>query len=294
MKGKKTTPNHLILIRPLNFGFNEQTSESNKFQDKSSLLFSEPEEAIDEFKAVVRTLIEHDISFTIFNETETDIIKPDAIFSNNWVVYTPNGPAYTMTMLTENRKAEVNHSLIIGQYDTKFENNDLPLEGTGSMVIDHENKKIYANLSSRTNYIVLSDFASKINYNLITFNSSDSNNDEIYHTNVIMSIGEKWAVICKDVIVDYKDVVSSLESDDKEIIYITEDEMKEFCANIFEVKDINGNLNILMSTTAYNSFNYNDKLNILNKYAKIICAPIHTIETIGGGSLRCMLTGVFL
>jgi hypothetical protein len=294
MKGKKTTPNHLVLIRPLNFSFNEQTSESNVFQNKPSLLFSEPEDAMDEFKSVVRTLLEHDISFTVFNEIETPIIKPDAIFSNNWIVYMPNGPAYTMSMLTENRKAEVNHSLIMGQYDTTFENSDMPLEGTGSMVIDHENKKIYANLSSRTNYTTLSNFASKINYKLITFNSSDSEDNEIYHTNVILSIGEKWAVICKDVIVDYENIISSLESDGKEIILITEDEMKKFCANIFEVKDINNNLNILMSTTAYNSFNYNNKLKILGKYANVVCAPIHTIENIGGGSLRCMLTGVFL
>jgi hypothetical protein len=206
----------------------------------------------------------------------------------------PEGCAYTMPMMAENRRAEVNHKLIIGPYNTIFESSLTPLEGTGSMVIDHINRKIYAGLSSRTNSNMLNLFASTINYDVITFNSKDSNYNEIYHTNVIMSIGEKWAVICKDVISNVKDVIDSLESDGKEIITITESEMKDFCANILEVRDKDNNTVILMSTTAYNSLNISDKLYSLTKYSNIVCAPINTIEEIGGGSLRCMLTGIFL
>jgi hypothetical protein len=295
MKGNQYTPNHLILIRPLNFGYNEETSQSNTFQNKvEDAFFNDLSDIDSEFRGVVNTLLYNNISFTVFNEIETPIIKPDAIFSNNWIVYMPDGNNYTMSMLAQNRKAEINKSLIIGEHNNMFENLEGPLEGTGSMVFDHMNRKIYAAISPRTNIYSLECFAKYVNYNLITFNTSHKEGEQVYHTNVLLSIGEKWAVICTDVI-DYPfDVIESLVSDGKEIIDIGYSELIEFCANIFEVRDINNDLVVLMSSSAFSTYSSMGKLKYFEQYVKVACTPIHTIEEIGGGSLRCMLTGIFL
>lgn len=294
MKGNITTPNLAILIRPRNFSYNNQTCETNHFQNKNKLdvkLISR--DARNEFNILAKNLIDFNINSIILSEQKTNIKKPDAIFSNNWIVYMPNKQTYTMPMLNKNRKLEIDNNLIYKSAYRCFESSEESLEGTGSMVFDHMNKKIYSAISERTSTDTLIKFAKHVKYELIYFNTEDSNNNKIYHTNVMMSVGEKWAVLCKDVVTDSSELIKSLSNDNKEIIYITEDEMKDFCANIFELRDNDDNLTIYMSDSARNTFK-EDSLDILKKYADIISINIPTIESIGGGSIRCIITGAFI
>ena len=294
MKGSNSTPNMAILIRPISFSFNEETSETNTFQNESHLTATQIAELSQkEFNTLVQKLIDAKINVAVLAEHVTNIKKPDAIFSNNWVVYMPDGKTFTMPMLTKNRKAEIHHRLVIGNHYSFFENYEGALEGTGSMVFDHKNKKIYAAISPRTNEETLTEFAKHVNYDLISFDAVDANGVRIYHTNVLLSVGETWAVLCKDVISNRNAIIKSLEEDGKTIIYITEEQMGNFCANIFELRNSDDNLIIMMSTRAMKSFS-KEQLEKLFQHALVIPTPVNTIEDIGGGGVRCMITGNFV
>jgi hypothetical protein len=294
MKGKPTTPNMAIFIRPRNFSFNNETSDTNKFQKTPT---ESPAKTIElahkEFNNLIQRLIDAKINICVLGEQKTKITKPDAVFSNNWVVYMPNGKTYTMPMLAKNRRAEISEKLVIGSHYTFFETFNGALEGTGSMVFDHLNKKIYAAISQRTNEETLKEFAIHCEYDLVSFRASDKNSNEIYHTNVLMAVGESWAVLCKDVIDSHEEVVASLLEAGKEIIYITEDQMNNFCGNIFELRNTEDDLIIMMSTRAMSNFS-KKQLEILFSHALVIPTPVDTIEDVGGGGVRCMITGSFL
>jgi len=285
-----------ILIRPISFSFNNETAETNKFQKKSKGKNTNVTNlANKEFNNLVQKLIDARINVSVLAEKETSIKKPDAVFSNNWVVYMPKrNHVYTMPMLTKNRKAEIDNRLVVAQgHFSFFEDFKGALEGTGSMVFDHMHKKIYAAISLRTNKETLTTFAEHVQYELICFDAADSNGNEIYHTNVLMAVGETWAVLCKEVISNRNEVISSLEKDGKEIIYITEEQMNNFCGNIFELRNSNNDLIIMMSTRAMRGFS-KSQFESLFKHALVIPTPVNIIEEIGGGSVRCMITGSFM
>jgi hypothetical protein len=296
MKGNTTTPNLAILIKPLDFSFNNETSSTNLLQNPTELTTDEiHQRASHEFGNLLEGLISAKINVTVLSEKKSEILKPDAVFSNNWIVYMPDGRNFTMPMLAKNRRAEIDTSLILGYAYHHLEQYDkIALEGTGSMVMDHINKKIYAGLSSRTNDFLLREFAIPLNYKIISFNTEDVYGYEIYHTNVLMSIGEKYAIICDEVITENKEkVIKSLENDGKEIIYITEKQMQEFCGNIFEMRNNEDDLITIMSTRAYAGFNQ-EQIKSISKYSSIVTINVDTIENIGGGGVRCMITGSFL
>lgn len=289
----KITPNMAILIKPDCFSFNEQTAKTNSFQkhtDYNMTIVSE--QAKKEFNNLVKKLSSMKIPVLVFPEAESIDIKPDSVFSNNWIVYMPNGNTYTMPMLTQNRKLEVDSRYILGEYQTKFQKRGGVLEGTGSMVLDHANKKIYAAISKRTSLNEVVSFAKEVEYELISFDTLDSNGQAIYHTNVLMSIGETYAVICKDVIVDSRILIESLERDGKEIIYITEKQMRNFCGNIFELKNIDDKLVTMCSLRAMMYFTHK-QLESIYKHSLLVPVNVETIENVGGGSVRCMITGIF-
>ncbi|MGO4875666.1 citrulline utilization hydrolase CtlX [Pedobacter psychrotolerans] len=295
---------HLLMIRPVDFKFNEQTAGNNKFQvasgqsDVQSL-------ALNEFDGFVDLLRKNDVDVTVVDDTlqpET----PDSIFPNNWVSFHDDGSVYLYPMFSENRrlerrkeildglkeKFEVNHVSDLSFYETQY----AFLEGTGSMVLDRVNKIAYACLSVRTDQEVLDNFCLLTGYESVSFQAVDSTNFPIYHTNVMMCIGDQFAVICLDAIPNQEErlaVTLSLNSTGKQIIEITLDQMNHFAGNMLQVANQSGESLLVMSEQAYLSLTA-DQLNILEKYARMVYAPLYTIEKNGGGSARCMLAEIHL
>lgn len=292
------------MIRPVDFKFNEQTAGNNKFQvasgqsDVQSL-------ALNEFDGFVDLLRKNDVDVTVVDDT-LEPETPDSIFPNNWVSFHDDGSVYLYPMFSENRrlerrkeildglkeKFEVNHVSDLSFYETQY----TFLEGTGSMVLDRVNKIAYACLSVRTDQEVLDNFCLLTGYESVSFQAVDSTNFPIYHTNVMMCIGDQFAVICLDAIPNQEErlaVTLSLNSTGKQIIEITLDQMNHFAGNMLQVANQSGESLLVMSEQAYLSLTA-DQINILEKYARIIYAPLYTIEKNGGGSARCMLAEIHL
>ncbi|MDQ1139185.1 citrulline utilization hydrolase CtlX [Pedobacter agri] len=298
------TTNHLLMIRPVDFKFNEQTAGNNKFQ-VASTESDVQSQALKEFDGFVQLLRQNDVDVTVVDDTlqpET----PDSIFPNNWVSFHEDGSIYLYPMFSENRRLERRKEILEGLRD-KFEVNHVSdlsfyemqyafLEGTGSMVLDRVNKIAYACLSVRTDEEVLQNFCMLTGYEPISFQAVDGTNFPIYHTNVMMCIGDRFAVICLDSIPDQEEklaVTMSLTSSGKEIIEITLDQMNHFAGNMLQVANQSGESLLVMSEQAYLSLT-TDQISALENYARIIYAPIYTIEKNGGGSARCMLAEIHL
>ncbi|MCX3266342.1 citrulline utilization hydrolase CtlX [Pedobacter agri] len=298
------TTNHLLMIRPVDFKFNEQTAGNNKFQ-VASTESDVQSQALKEFDGFVELLRQNDVDVTVVDDTlqpET----PDSIFPNNWVSFHEDGSIYLYPMFSENRRLERRKEILEGLRD-KFEVNHVSdlsfyemqyafLEGTGSMVLDRVNKIAYACLSVRTDEEVLQNFCMLTGYEPISFQAVDATNFPIYHTNVMMCIGDRFAVICLDSIPDQEEklaVTMSLNSSGKEIIEITLDQMNHFAGNMLQVANQSGESLLVMSEQAYLSLT-TDQISSMENYARIIYAPIYTIEKNGGGSARCMLAEIHL
>jgi hypothetical protein len=293
------------MIRPVAFGFNAQTAGSNAFQNRDEDQQMVQQKARQEFDGFVKILRDNGVNVTVIEDT-VEPHTPDSIFPNNWVSFHDNGDVFLYPMQAENRRLERRED-IIRQLEDEFEAShviDLSrfevrgqfLEGTGSMVLDRDNKIAYACLSPRTNVEVLKAFCDYTGYRSVTFNAFDKKGHAIYHTNVLMAIGSAFAVICLDSItnkVEKEVVIASLQQTGKEIIDITFGQMNSFAGNTLEVKNGSGEILIVMSQTAYLSLTGDQKIT-LEKFGKLIYADINTIESNGGGSARCMLAEVHL
>ncbi|MBD1391881.1 citrulline utilization hydrolase CtlX [Mucilaginibacter glaciei] len=297
--------NNLLMIRPVAFGFNAQTADSNAFQIQHTDQQLVQQKAQQEFDGFVTLLRHNGVSVTVIEDT-AEPHTPDSIFPNNWVSFHESGDIILYPMQAANRRLErrediirqlernfkANHVIDLSSFEAK----DQFLEGTGSMVLDRVNKIAYACLSPRTNAEVLQAFCDYIKYTSITFNAYDQRGQAIYHTNVLMAIGSQFAVICLDSITDAQEkeaVTASLQSTGKEIIAITFEQMNRFAGNMLEVKNNAGEKLIVMSQTAFNSLT-NAQKTTLSKYGKLVYADINAIETNGGGSARCMMAEVHL
>jgi len=298
------TTNHILMIRPVDFKFNEQTAGNNKFQVASTET-NVQSLALKEFDDFVESLRKNGVDVTVVDDTlqpET----PDSIFPNNWVSFHEDGSVFLYPMFSENRRLE-RRSEILDGLKNKFEVNHISdisfyeqqhafLEGTGSMVLDRVNKIAYACLSVRTDEEVLNNFCLLTGYAPVSFQAVDGTNFPIYHTNVMMCIGDNFAVICMDSIPnsDEKETVAlSLINNGKEIIEISLEQMNRFAGNMLQVSNNNGEKLLIMSEQAYLSLNA-EQITKLEKYSRIIYAPIYTIEKNGGGSARCMLAEIHL
>ena len=304
MTNKQST-SHILMIRPVNFGFNEETAGSNAFQNRNTDKNGVHEKAVHEFDGMVNTLRNNDIDVIVVEDT-INPYTPDSIFPNNWVSFHEDGTAYLYPMQAENRRLERREDILNHLKDTfnlkhivdlsGYENENKFLEGTGSMVPDRENKIVYVCISPRTNTDVLALFCKQAGYTAISFDAVDEHNKAIYHTNVLMCIGSKFAVICMDSIPNPHEKVlvkESLLSSQKEIIEISFEQMNQFAGNMLEVQNKAGESLIVMSQAAYNSLLESQK-NSLKKYGKLVYADIRTIEDNGGGSARCMMAEVHL
>lgn len=300
------TANTVLMIRPASFGFNAETAVSNAFQ--GSVPMSEHQvqvKAVEEFDHFVNTLRTHNIDVLVIEDTPYPV-KPDAVFPNNWFCTLQDGTVATFPMHAANRRIEVRSDLIQILKDnfivtkvedwTTYDADDLFLEGTGSMIIDHENNVIYACLSPRTNKTLLEQFAHAHGYTVVSFHSIDDNNIEVYHTNVIMHLGAGYAVICLSCIKDEterKHVIDSLTKAGHEIINISMEQVRHYAGNMLQVISSDGTLHTILSLQAFDNLNEAQKQQ-LQLQTNLLPININTIETVGGGSVRCMMAEIFL
>jgi len=297
---------HILMIRPINFGFNEETAESNAFQqhnktDKASV----QQKALIEFNNFVTVLKNNGVDVIVVDDMP-EPYTPDSIFPNNWVSFHANGDIFLYPMQAENRRLERREDIINGLEDqfkvhhivdlSRFEDEGKFLEGTGSMVLDRDNKIAYACLSPRTDRHVLDIFCQQEDYTAVCFDAVDEKGKAIYHTNVMMCIGTQFAVICLDSVPNPHEKIiltESIKNSGKEIIDISFEQMNRFAGNMLEVQNNSGETLIVMSKTAYKSLTDEQK-NTLAKFGKIVFSDIDTIERNGGGSARCMMAEVHL
>jgi hypothetical protein len=297
--------NHILMIRPVNFGFNEQTADSNAFQNKAAQNNGANEAAQREFDGMVKMLCENGVDVTVVDDTP-EPHTPDSIFPNNWVSFHADGGVFLYPMQAENRRLERREDIINGLEDnftvkhvidlSRFEEDGKFLEGTGSMVLDRENKIAYACISPRTERGVLELFCQQAGYQPVAFDAVDEKGQAIYHTNVLMCIGSGFAVICLDSIPNPHEklmVKESLLSTQKEIVDISFNQMNHFAGNMLEVKNKAGETLIVMSKSAHDAL-FEEQKTTLKKNGRLVYSDITTIETIGGGSARCMMAEVHL
>lgn len=291
------------MVRPARFAYNEQTANNNFFQEKREIS-NLNEKALVEFDNFVKVLRDNKIEVIVVQDTESPY-TPDSIFPNNWFSTHQTGELVLYSMFAENRRAERKQDVLeaIRKHFSADKTIDLTfwekenkfLEGTGSIILDHSNKIAYACRSIRTDENVFIEFCRLMNFKPLLFNSFDENNKPIYHTNVMLSIGENFAVVCAESISDEnerKSVLDSLHQSKKEIIEISMEQMNHFGANVLEVNNIDNESCLIMSESAENTFT-TDQKNVIKRYSKIVSSPLQSIEQAGGGSARCMLAEIF-
>lgn len=296
----------ILMIRPSSFGFNEETAANNFFQTNPGISKKEVQQkALKEFDNMISILRDHGINVWVIDDTN-DPPKPDAIFPNNWLSTSPEGLVAVFPMYAASRRHEKRDD-ILQMLSGKFEIKDLQdwseyeaegrfLEGTGSMVIDHENKMIYAAISERTNISVLEKFAGANHFQAIVFLATDKEGRPVYHTNVVMTLGEKFAVLCEEAIDEEWELIAVrqiLESTGHSIISISRDQMHCFAGNMLELKNKNGENILVLSQTAFKSLR-KEQIQMLEAFAKLLPIPVPTIEQVEGGSVRCMMAEIFL
>jgi hypothetical protein len=292
------------MIRPVNFGFNAETAVNNAFQVAGQDIAAQ-EKAQKEFDGFVQLLRQNGVDVTVVNDTP-EPYTPDSIFPNNWVSFHQDGTIILYPMFAVNRRLERKPRVIqqIGnRFDirhtvdlTTYEPQDKFLEGTGSMVLDRDKKIAYACISPRTDKMILSDFAKKMNYRPVAFTAVDDKGRAIYHTNVMMCVADNYVVICLDSIADTSEremVVEVIKESGKEIITITLEQMNHFAGNMLQVENVKGEKLLVMSSQAFMALSAG-QVKKLESYNRILYSSLDTIETNGGGSARCMMAEVFL
>lgn len=310
MKAKKLSQaaSAVLMIRPKHFGFNPETSGSNVFQKKNKISNATiRKKTLEEFNHFITLLKKYAIDVIVINDT-AKAICPDAAFPNNWFSTHHNGKVILYPMAANNRRLErrtdifkllqTKHKFKVSASVnlTLYENAGLYLEGTGSIVFDHLNKIAYANKSSRTSPLLVKLLCMILNYSHEMFAAHSKKGKEIYHTNVMMTVAKGFAVVCAESITSKKErnrVVKKLTSTGHEIIDITFKQMEKFAGNMLQVKNKKGELITIMSKSAFDCLD-NGHLEIILKYGKILAVSIPVIESVGGGSVRCMMAEIFL
>lgn len=305
------TTNSILMIRPVAFRMNEQTAVNNYYQKVLDGLTPETvnAKAQAEFDTFVNKLRMVGVDVTVVDDT-INPDTPDSIFPNNWISFHENGDVVLYPMFAENRRAERREDILDTLEDKGFvineimdytlaEEDNVFLEGTGSLLLDRENSKAYCALSPRADEELMIEFCEDFEFTPVIFEAFQTVNGErklIYHTNVMMCLGDTFAVICADCIDDKKErkmVLDSLKGDDKEVILITEDQVNNFAGNMLEVKGSDDRRYLVMSSSAYNSLT-KKQIAQLEEHITIIHSSLDTIEACGGGSARCMMAEIFL
>lgn len=292
------------MIKPVSFGYNAETAVNNAFQVKNADE-NVQQKALKEFNDFVSVLQSNGVDVTVVEDTATPH-TPDSIFPNNWVSFHHDGTLLLYPMYAVNRRAErKEHVLkkimekfsVAKQIDLSvYEDRNIFLEGTGSMVLDRDNRIAYACISPRTNEQLLNEFCRQMNYKPVVFDATDGNGQAIYHTNVVMCVADRYVVICLESITapDQQQFVSeTISSSNKKIVPITLHQMQHFAGNMLQVENDKEEKLLVMSSQAYEALTI-EQVQELSKFNKIIHSPLTTIETNGGGSARCMMAEVHL
>lgn len=307
----RQTTNSILMIRPVAFRMNEQTAVNNYYQKVLDGLLPATvnAKAQEEFDTFVEKLRNVGVDVTVVDDT-LDPDTPDSIFPNNWISFHQNAEVVLYPMFAENRRAERREDILeiledkgfqiesINDY-TEAEEDGFFLEGTGSLLLDRKNQKAYCALSPRADEELFIEFCEDYDLAPVIFEAFQTVNGErklIYHTNVIMTLGETFAVICADCIDDKKErkmVLDNLKEDGKEVILITEDQVNNFAGNMLEVKGTDDKRYLVMSNSAFQSLT-KKQITQLEKHAEILSSSLDTIEACGGGSARCMMAEIFL
>ena len=303
--------NTVLMVRPVQFRMNEQTSVNNYYQKVPENILSEVvnKMAVKEFDGMVRKLKKVGIQVIVVKDTK-EFDTPDSIFPNNWISFHSNGTIGLYPMFAENRRLERKESVLEAVENQGFvvknvvdysgaEVDNLFLEGTGSILLDRVNNKAYCAISDRADEGLFIEFCEDFEYTPVVFSAYQTVNDKrkkIYHTNVMMSIGDKFAVLCPASIDDKKErksLIKHLQDDGKKVIEISEDQVNSFVGNMLQLKGSDDTSYLAMSESALNSLRP-AQVQLIESYATIISSPLDTIESCGGGSARCMMAEVFL
>jgi hypothetical protein len=294
----------VLMVRPASFGFNTETAANNYFQDKGSVNNDLQRIVLKEFDAMSALLMKHGINVWIIDDTK-EPVKPDAIFPNNWFSCM-NDTLTLFPMYAGNRRIEKREDIVqfISSKKSGLKLNDLGfhestgkfLEGTGSIVCDHINKIMYACISPRTDKTLFEDFSKTSGYESISFEATDDKGRQVYHTNVMMCIGDRFAVVCTDAITNASErnkIIETFISTQHEIIDIGLQQMNRFAGNMLQLTNKNNEHFIVMSRNAFESLT-TVQLDKIKKYATPLVSDVSTIERTGGGSVRCMIAEIFI
>jgi len=306
----RQTTNTIVMIRPVNFRMNEQTAVNNFYQEeielKNSLINKKAQQEFDVYVAKLRSFGIQVVVVSDNNEFDT----PDSIFPNNWISFHENGVVSIYPMFAENRRLERREDILTKLENEGFlienvidytsaEEEEVFLEGTGSMILDRENRKAYCALSPRADEDLFIEFCEDFEYTPVIFTANQTikgSRVPIYHTNVMMCVAETFTIICLDAIDDKKErksVIKHLKENKKQIITISEQQVNNFAGNMLQVKGKDDERFLIMSLAAFNSLT-KSQIKQIEDHCKIITSSLETIETCGGGSARCMMAEVFL
>lgn len=300
----KQASQHIMMVRPMHFGYDPETADSNAFQNKEGADHIEDitRAAIEEFDQAVVKLRERGVQVTVIEDTDSPI-KPNAVFPNNWISFHNKG-IILYPMMAESRRSERRMDIIdtINQGVKEFEQvidlseqevNSRFLESTGSIIFDYQHDMAYACLSPRTDEGLFRELCDFLNYEPIVFHSRDAQGQLIYHTNVMMCLAAKYAIICLESIDlrEREEVKGAIAGTGHEIIEISLEQVYSFAGNMLEVEGTGGQSYLVMSQAAFHSLS-KDQITQINQHSEIIAIPIPTIEKYGGGSIRCMMCRV--
>lgn len=300
-----TLSSTVLMVRPAAFDFNDQTAENNFFQHKPALSASEIQKTVcEEFDQAVQQLRDAGIEVIVIEDTPNPA-KPDAIFPNNWFCTMPGKSIQIFPLYAKNRRPERRPEIVKQLVDltdsgtvddwSYYEEAGAYLEGTGSMVFDHDNNLAYATHSERTDPELFKKFCRASGYTPFIFHASDEEEQPIYHTNVIFCMGAGFAILCEESIEDVDEkaeLVGRLQDSGREVIAITRQQAKAFAGNMLQLQNDKGEPVLVMSAAAENSLGEELKKKI-EKYTRILVIPVPAIEAIGGGSIRCMMAELF-
>ncbi len=298
----------VLMIRPARFESNPQTAASNRFQRKTDASPEEQQQsALAQFDDLVSDLRANGIEASIVEDT-SEPHTPDSVFPNNWVSFHADGRVVLYPMEADNRRTERRMD-IVESLDTThgFQVSEIVdlshheeaghfLEGTGSMVLDRVNRIAYACLSSRTQLDVLGDFAQRLEYDVVAFDAVDREGVPIYHTNVLMNVGEKLAVICDGAIArddQRAAVLQRLQETGHDVVSLNYDQLDAFAGNMLELRNKDGDRMLAMSQQAYDSLDKKQRCKLQDN-GSVITTAIDDIENSAGGSVRCMLAEIHL
>lgn len=297
----------VFMIRPAASGFNAETAPSNSFQQPTTEQTpgALQAQALAEFDGAVAQLRAHGLRVLVFEDTP-ELVRPDAVFPNNWLTLHADGRVLLYPMCAPNRRLERRPDIVAALAQdflvtevvdyAAWEQQQVFLEGTGSLIFDHEHRVAYAGLSPRTDAALLAEVCAQLGYRPVSFRAQDARGQEIYHTNVLLSVGPGFAVVCLESIRDAAEraaVVVSLQETGHEIVDISLAQVARFAGNMLALQPVARPALLALSQSAYDALTVVQR-QTLSIYASLLPLPIPTIETIGGGSVRCMLAEVFL